>query len=94
MAYAVEIYGSASRLGPDAIRLESAARDLAATGVPIRYIGSVALPRDEMVFYLFEAGSKDLVDDLLGRLGIVAERIVEAVATSATFGRAEATSEG
>jgi muconolactone delta-isomerase len=95
VTYAVEIYGSGARtieaLADD--RIESAARELDAEGVPIRYLGSMAIPGDEMVFCLFDADSRDLVDELLRRLGVVAERIVEAVASDFTDRGSHDTSE-
>jgi hypothetical protein len=95
MSYAVEIYNPGSDgLAFDTARLESAARARAAGGVAIRYLGSVALPGDEMVFHLFDAGSRDLVDDLLRGLGLVAERVVEAVTTGSTEQRSPWTREG
>jgi hypothetical protein len=47
-----------------------------------------------MVFHLFDAGSRDLVDDLLRGLGLVAERVVEAVTTGSTDQRSPWTREG
>jgi muconolactone delta-isomerase len=86
MTFAVEIYDSDARIRTvlaDA-RIESAARELEGQGRSIRYLGSMAIPGDEMVFCLFAADSQDPVDELLRRLGIVAERIVEAVASDFT----------
>ena len=82
MAYAVEIYAGADGQPVHETEIAAAGAALRAEGRMIDYLGSVAIPGDEMTFWLFDAGSRDVVDELLGRLGVVADRVVEAVASN------------
>jgi hypothetical protein len=82
MAFAVEIYaGTNGHPVPDD-DIVAAGAALRAQGRVIDFLGSVAIPGDEMTFWLFDASSRDVVDELLGRLGVVADRVVEAVASN------------
>jgi hypothetical protein len=82
MAYAVEIYAGAIGQPIREAEIAAVGAALRAEGRAIDYLGSVAIPGDEMTFWLFDAGSRDVVDELLGRLGVVADRVVEAVASN------------
>jgi hypothetical protein len=81
MAYAVEIYAHGSAQVSDE-RLAEAGAAIGTDAQPVRFLGSVALPGDELTFWLFDAPSREVVADLLERLGVVPERIVEAVAST------------
>jgi hypothetical protein len=86
VSFAVEVYRSGG--GPAGQAAENdligAAAALRQEGQPISYLGRVALPGDEMVFYLFDADSQESIRELLRRVGVRPERIVDAEAT--TFG--------
>ena len=81
MAYAAEIYAGAERRPVPEADVVAAGAALRAEGRAITFLGSVAIPGDEMTFWLFDTTSREVVDELLGRLGIVADRVVEAVAS-------------
>jgi hypothetical protein len=84
VAYAVELYAApeGGLLADD--QLAAAGAQLRAEGQPIQFLGSVAIPGDEMVFWLFDAPSREVVSELLRRVRVVPERIVEAVASAAS----------
>jgi hypothetical protein len=84
MSYLVEMYrpqaaGSAS-LDADACLMRVIA-ELVNEGSLITWIGSMSIPNDETAFYLFEAASAAVVGEAFKRAGLVAERIVEAIAS-------------
>ena len=79
MAYAVEIYAGGSRQSVAEADIAAVGAALEAEGRSIAFIGLVAIPGDEVTFWLFDAGSREVVDELLARLGVVADRVVEAV---------------
>ena len=83
MSYAVEVYrsfGGASRPWSDSDLAREAAA-LRNEGHAVDYLGCVALPGDDTVFYLFEAPSREPVEEVVRRLGLTPERIVDAQAT-------------
>ncbi len=50
----------------------------------VRYLGSMLMPEDEVVFFVFEGPSGDVVRTVAARAGIPFERIVESVRVTAT----------
>ena len=60
-------------------RAREAALALAAEGLGIRFLRSTFLPTDELCFFVFEADSQALVDQVTERAEIEVERVVEAL---------------
>jgi Protein of unknown function (DUF4242)/Putative mono-oxygenase ydhR len=80
-SYLVELY--LSRAGSDgadgtAERARSTAEAMAREGLPIRWLRAIFVPEDETCFYLFEAGSAELVRAVGERAGISFDRVLEA----------------
>jgi hypothetical protein len=64
VTYMVECYWpdvTEERAGAAAARARAAASALAAEGTDVRYAGSILVPEDEVVFFLFESDSTDAV---------------------------------
>ena len=63
--------------------LDARARDAAdatvGTSAGVRYLGSMLMPEDEVVFFLFSGPSADAVEALAASAEIPFERIVESV---------------
>ncbi len=56
-------------------RARRAARELAREGKQVTYAGSILVPEDEVVFYLFEGSSADDVREASERADIPFERV-------------------
>lgn len=65
------------QLDESSARLAAAARELAADGVGVRYLGSTFVPEEESCFSRFEGGDGAAVRDVCERAGIAFARIVE-----------------
>ena len=65
-------------------RLRRAARELAGTGPPLRYLGSQLVPGDEVVFFEVEAGSEEAAGELARRAEIPVERVVGSLRVAAS----------
>jgi hypothetical protein len=63
--------------GRDCVRL--VAGELSRNGSTVELTGSIVLPQDEVVFYLFRATSAGLVREACERACVPFERIVESV---------------
>jgi len=59
-----------------AARARSSADALTREGSPVRYMGSILMPADDVVFYLFEGSSADAVREASERAEIPFERVV------------------
>ena len=80
--FVVELYLSAAQLftAPDLIGAASrAAADVSRDGQSVRCVRSFVVPEDETCFLLFEARSIDAVREVLGRAGLSAGRVTEAM---------------
>jgi hypothetical protein len=80
--YLVEVYRAnfrADELSGVGGRARTAADELTRQGTPVRFLGSIAVPDDEMCFYLYEAASSTVVGEASRRASISFERVVEAV---------------
>lgn len=80
--YLVELYVSrtnAAAVTAGATRLNRAAAELSAEGKPVRLVRSIFVPEDETCFYLFEAGSIDVVREVAQRAGLEVEHVAETV---------------
>jgi hypothetical protein len=87
--YLVELYVSrAGSGGADgaAQRARSAAEAMAREGLPVRWLRAIFVPEDETCFYLFEAGSAELVRAVGERAGISFDRVLEANETEVSPG--------
>jgi hypothetical protein len=66
--------------------IEAAARlaagELPAAGTPVRYERAIFVHEDELCFHLIDAPSPEAIREVVGRAGIVTQRIVEAAASS------------
>lgn len=60
-------------------RLHEAAASTLTVGQPVDYLGAVVVADDEVVFHLFTAGAIGAVREILDRLPLAFERIVESV---------------
>jgi hypothetical protein len=60
-------------------RAREATDATARTGKGVRYLGSMLMPEDEVVFFLFSGPSADAVEALAASAEIPFERIVESV---------------
>ena len=65
------------QLDASSARLTAAARELAADGVGVRYLGSTFVPEEESCFSRFEGADGDAVRIACERAGIAFARIVE-----------------
>jgi len=79
--YLVEEYGSEltpSELNEVARRAHRAARQLACSGTPVRWIALVALPSDQTCLHLYEASEASAVHEAVSLAAITVERLTEA----------------
>ena len=58
-------------------RVRDCVRQLRAGGARLRYVGSVAVPEDDVVFFEFEGATHEQVSDAATAAGIAFERVVE-----------------
>jgi hypothetical protein len=64
-------------------RIRGSASRLLREGRRVDFLGSILMPGDEVVFYLFESDSADNVREVCEHAGITFERVVESVPRSA-----------
>jgi hypothetical protein len=79
--YLVELY--LSRVGSDGLepaaeRARSAAEEMEQEGLPVRWLRTIYVPEDETCFYLYEAGSAEVVRRAAARAGLRFERVLAA----------------
>jgi hypothetical protein len=80
--FLVEVYVPRSwfdRVPAQDDRLRTAAANMGAEGIPIRYIEALFVSEDETCFFVFEADSPEAVAEAGRRAGLSFERIVRAV---------------
>jgi hypothetical protein len=81
LEYLVEVYVSryaaSDTPGPEEVR--RAAGELTDSGTPVRLVGSVFVPDDEVYLYLFEATSSEAAHEATVRSGLRPARVLEAV---------------
>ena len=80
--YLVEAYVgrlTAAQLGRVTSRARTTAAAIAEPNGPVRYLGGISIPDDELCFHLYAGPSADAVNEAAARAGITADRIVEAV---------------
>ena len=71
---------SAAAVAAADIETQSALRALGDRLTPVRPLGSILVPGDELVLRLFAGGPPALINDANKRAGIPVERVVEIVA--------------
>jgi hypothetical protein len=80
--YLVEVYRprTLSRSAPDPTPhdLSIALKKMTTDGNPIRLVCSIFVPDEEICFYLFEASSREAVEDAATRSGLVFDRVMAA----------------
>ena len=84
MSFAAEIYqprGRGDDVVPSDLDIKGVIAGLREEGAKVTYLGCVAIPGDDMAFYLFDAASRDPIEQALRRLNLTAERIVPAEST-------------
>lgn len=59
-------------------RARRTADRLSQNGAQVRYVRAIYVPEDELCMHLVDAASADAADDLVRRVGISPDRIVEA----------------
>jgi hypothetical protein len=70
-----------------------AAAELRGQGDRVDYIGALLVPGDEVVFYLFAAGSEGAVREVSARAGIEFERVLESIPIGVEFAAGSPTAE-
>ena len=65
-------------------RARQTAEATAGSGDEVTYAGSILMPEDEVVFFVFTGPSADAVRNVAARVGIPFERIVGSVRVAAT----------
>jgi hypothetical protein len=60
-------------------RLDDAAREMTAEGMPVEHVGSILMPVDEVVFSIFAAGDEGIVRTLNERAALPVDRIATAI---------------
>jgi hypothetical protein len=83
--FLVELY--VSQADPDAVgrdvrRVHRAVVELTAEGTPVTFLSSIFVPADETCFFLFEAGSLDVVQEAARRASLSFEHVAEATSDS------------
>ena len=62
-----------------AARVQRGVDDLSRRGMPITFVGTILVPEDETVFYLFERASAETVREACERAAIPVGRVVRSV---------------
>ena len=60
-------------------RLKEATAEMTGEGMPVRYLGSIYVPGDEVVFCLFSGQSAEIVTRANERAGVQFDRVVESI---------------
>jgi hypothetical protein len=70
------------RLEAEAQRIRAAAEALAESGVRVRYLHWLFVPREETAFHVFDTELPDAIEQVLRDAGLEAERISPAIAAT------------
>ncbi len=73
-----------TQLSAIADRAAASAETMRGEGVSLRYLGSTAIPEDQICFCLFEGPSAEVVGEANRRAGLAFERILEALTVDET----------
>ena len=68
-------------VGEVAERIRQSAAELTRAGTGVALTGTILVPGDEVVFYLFDGDSVDVVREACERARVPFERVVESVST-------------
>jgi len=68
-----------SAAAPSAVDIARAARQAGGPGAPVRFLGAIAVPDDEICFWLYQAASAGAVRAAMTAAGLRPERITPAV---------------
>jgi hypothetical protein len=68
-------------VGEAAERIRKSAAELTRTGAEVALAGTILVPGDEVVFYLFDGDSADVVREVCERARVPFERVVESETT-------------
>jgi hypothetical protein len=82
--YLVEVFQpklTAAERAAASAQARRAAEQQSQAGTPVRYLRSIFVPEDEVLFHLFEGGSADAVRQAMARAELPYERVVEAIDT-------------
>lgn len=63
-------------------RVTRSADELTSAGTAVTLTGTILVPGDEVVFYLFEGDSADVVREACARASVPVERVIESVHTA------------
>jgi hypothetical protein len=63
-------------------RLAACAAESGRDGCPVAYIGSIEMPDDDVIFFVFEAGSASEVERICGLAQLQFERVVRSVVSA------------
>jgi hypothetical protein len=63
-------------------RIRQSAAELSQAGTAVELTGTILVPGDEVVFYLFDGDSADVVREACERASVAFERVVESVRTT------------
>jgi Protein of unknown function (DUF4242) len=78
-SYVIEVYTPATAdLEPIERAARQAAAETSASATPVRYVRSIFVPLDEICFHLLDGPSAEAINEVVGRAGIVPQRILEA----------------
>jgi len=70
---------SVTQLAAAADRAQDVTAQMRVDGVQVQLLHSILVPTEESLFCLFEAPSRELVEEIVNRAGLPRERVVEAV---------------
>ena len=70
---------SADQLAAATDRAQDVTAQMRVDGIDVQLLQSILVPAEESLFCLFEAPSRELVEEIVNRAGLPRERVVEAV---------------
>lgn len=65
-------------------RAHRAAEEMSQEGMPVSYLRSIFAPEDETCFYLYEAGSAEIVREAARRASLPSDHVTEVVSKGGT----------
>lgn len=77
---------SARQLAAATERAHDVTAQMRVDGIEVQLLQSILVPAEESLFCLFEAPSRELVEEVVSRAGLPRERVVEAVEVGAKGG--------
>jgi hypothetical protein len=77
---------SANQLAAATDRAHDVTAQMRVDGIEVQLLQTILVPAEESLFYLFEAPSRELVEEIVNRARLPRERVVEAVDVDAKGG--------